>query len=92
MIRLSKQNPDLVLGYLDEVWWSRFAQPRLHAWSDGEPLPMMQRAKAKIDHEPQAIACYGLLRKDTEAVRVRFLKERPVSAMTIEFLRWIMDY
>src|SRR5258708_34585246 len=22
------------IGYLDEVWWSRFALPRLHAWQD----------------------------------------------------------
>lgn len=91
MIRLSEQNSDWVLGYLDEVWWSRFAQPRIRSWESGEPLRLVQRAKAKTDSEPQAIACYGLLRKDSEAVRVRFLKERPVSAMTIEFLQWITE-
>ncbi len=89
MIRLSKQKPDWVLGYLDEVWWSRFAQPKLHSWTMDKPLPMVQRERAKSDVEPKAIACYGLLRKDTEAVKVRFLKERPISAMTIEFLQWI---
>ncbi len=33
LIRLAPTHPDWVLGFLDEVWWSRFAQPSLHAWS-----------------------------------------------------------
>ncbi len=91
MIRLADLDPSIVLGYLDEVWWSRFAQPHLHSWAEDEPLRMVQRKVDKDDKEPKAIACYGLLRKDTEQVRVRFLEERPVSEITIQFLRWIIE-
>jgi transposase len=52
---------------------------------------MVQREADKDDEEPKAIACYGLLRKDTEQVRVRFLEERPVSEITIQFLQWIVQ-
>jgi hypothetical protein len=31
LIRLSAQHPEWVLGFEDEVWWSRVAQPLLHA-------------------------------------------------------------
>jgi len=35
-------HPDWALGFQDETWWSRFAQPRLHAWSEeGEPWLVM---------------------------------------------------
>lgn len=81
----------IVLGFLDEVWWSRFAQPHLHSWVEDEPLRMVQREAAKDDIEPKAIACYGLLRKDTEQVKIRFLEDRPVSEITILFLQWIIE-
>ena len=63
----------------------------MHAWTADEPLRMVQIEAAKEDTEPKAIACYGLLRKDTEQVKVRFLEERPVSKVTIEFLKWIIQ-
>ncbi len=52
---------------------------------------MVQREAVKEDAEPKAIACYGLLRKDHGQVKVRFLAERPISAITIEFLKWIVE-
>lgn len=91
MIRLSRNNGDIVLGFLDEVWWSRFSQPKIRTWECGEPLRMVQRETDKADIEPKAIACYGLLRKDTGQVKVRFLEDRPVSEMTISFLEWIVE-
>ena len=33
MIRLAASDPDWVLGFEDEVWWSRLAQPALHTWA-----------------------------------------------------------
>jgi hypothetical protein len=30
LIRWAEAHPEWVLGYVDEVWWSRLAQPRLH--------------------------------------------------------------
>ena len=80
-----------MLGFLDEVWWSRFSQPKLRTWEGGEPLRLVQREAGKDDREPKAIACYGLLRKDTEQVKVRFLEARPISEITIRFLEWIIE-
>ncbi len=91
MIRLAGLDPRIVLGYLDEVWWSRFSQPKVRTWEYDKPLRMVQREAAKDDKEPKAIACYGLLRKDTEQVKVRFLEERPISEITISFLEWIVE-
>lgn len=73
------------------MWWSRFAQPHIKTWSAGKRLRVRQREAGKEDQEPKAIACYGLLRKDTEEVRVRFLEARPISEITIEFLRWMIE-
>lgn len=91
MIRLASKKPDWVLGYLDEVWWSRFAQPRVSSWTAEKRLKMVEREALREDTEPKAIACYGLLRKDKGEVKVRFLAERPISAITIEFLKWILE-
>lgn len=52
---------------------------------------MVQREADKADQEPKAIACYGLLRKDTEHVRDRLLEARPISEITILFLEWIIE-
>ena len=91
MIRLSQDNGEIVLGFLDEVWWSRFSQPKVRTWEFGKALRMVQREADKADKEPKAIACYGLLRKDTEQVKVRFLEDRPISEITISFLEWIIE-
>jgi transposase len=91
LIRLTEDDDELVLGYLDEVWWSRFSQPKVRTWGFDKPRRMVQREADKTDAEPKAIACYGLLRKDTGQVKVRFLEERPISPMTISFLKWIIE-
>ena len=92
MIALAEQRPDWAVGYEDECWWSRVARPALHAWSDGPPLRVVEQAVAKDDPDPKALACYGLLvragRDTPEAVWLRFVAGRPVSAITIAFLEW----
>lgn len=35
------------------------------------------------------MACYGLLRADTGGMLLRFVDGRPVSAVTIDFLKWV---
>jgi hypothetical protein len=57
LIRLAQAHPDWVLGYLDETWWSRLAQPALHAWTDDAPLRLVERAADKADPDPKALAC-----------------------------------
>jgi hypothetical protein len=88
LIRLAEAHAAWVLGYVDEVWWSRLAQPRLHPWSEDEPLHLMEQAPDKHDPDPKAVACYGVLRPDTQQIWLRFVEGRPVSALTTQFLAW----
>jgi transposase len=99
LIRLAERNEDLLLGFLDEVWWSRLARPTLFAWQDAAaPLRLVEQTVAADDPDPKAIACYGLLARAwqsdgqrTEALWLRFVAGRPVSAVTIDFLAWCAD-
>jgi DDE superfamily endonuclease len=84
------------LGFEDESWWSRFAQPNLHTWATAaKPLRLIELERAKADPDRKALACYGLLvRWDTaetepqEQMWLRFVDGRPVSAITTQFLDW----
>jgi hypothetical protein len=77
------------LGFQDEVWWSRLAQPNLHAWTADKPLRLIQNEPDRHDPELKAVACYGLLRADTQDMLLRFVDGRPVSAVTTQFLAWL---
>ena len=87
LIAMAARHPDWVVGYVDEVWWSRLAQPAMHAW--GERLRLKAKARAKDDPQPKALACYGLLRTDQDRVLLRFVDGRPVSCITTAFLAWV---
>lgn len=84
------------MGFLDETWWSRFAQPRLHTWCEAdETLHLVQQTKSKDDSDPKALACYGILvrwktadAQAQERMWLRFVEGRPLSAITIQFLEW----
>ena len=92
LIALAQVHPDWGLGFADEVWWSRLAQPSLHAWAEVDhPLRLLEQTVAKDDPDPKALACYGLLLRragQDEAVWLRFVEKRPVSALTTQFLDW----
>ncbi len=96
LIRLAQAHPDWLLGFEDEVWWSRLARPALHAWQDDDrPLRLVAQTIARADPDPKALACYGLLTRSWDADRrraeelwLRFVDGRPVSAVTIDFLAW----
>lgn len=79
---------DWVVGFQDEVWWSRLAQPRLHAWG-AHPLRLVAKGRGQTDPEPKTRACYGGVRSDRHPMRLRFVDGRPVSALTIDFLTWV---
>src|SRR5262249_41064269 len=55
------------------------------------PLRLMELEKAKADPDRNALACYGLLRRDTKQILLRFVTGQPVSSVTIEFLSWSLD-
>jgi hypothetical protein len=91
LIRLADTHPDWVLGFEDEVWFSRLAHPHLHAWSQGQEVRLIQKEATKTDLQPKAIACYGLYRADTQAMWLRFVDGRPVRAVTLPFLAWVLE-
>jgi transposase len=84
------------VGYEDEVWWSRFAQPAMHGWAPvgkGENLRLIEKEASEDDPDPKALCCYGLLREgeDTGKVMLRFVEGRAVSAVTIAYLEWVCE-
>jgi DDE superfamily endonuclease len=93
LIRLAQAHPDWVLGFEDEVWWSRVRQPHVSAWTPtGQPLRLVEQSVATDDPQPKALACYGLLLRQAAAAPdqlwLRFVEGRPVSALTTQFLDW----
>jgi hypothetical protein len=77
--------------------------PALHTWTDAaHPLRLVEQpvAKSPSDHAAgrKALACYGLLARDAapgavtpEAMWLRFVAGRPVSAITTQFLAWCAE-
>ena len=85
--------PTWALGFGDEVWWSRLAQPDQHCWTDAEATHKLQELRPPTDDpDPQALACYGLLLRPepqhADQRWLRFVTGRPVSTVTIAFLAW----
>jgi hypothetical protein len=99
LIRLLATHREWLLGFEDEVWWSRLAHPSLRAWREpDQPLRLVEQRVAKEDPDPKALACYGLLvRGDDpegaawEQAWLRFVDGRPVSGVTTQFLSWCLE-
>jgi hypothetical protein len=86
---LAQGRPGWALGFADEVWFSRLAQPALHAWAaPGERLRLAMRGADRDDPDPKALACYGLWLPEHERMLLRFVAGRPVSGVTCAFLAW----
>jgi hypothetical protein len=81
-----------VVGYQDEVWWSRVSQPNLHSWSEkDEPLHLQELSKDKNDPDPKALAYYGMLEAESGRMHLRFVSGRPASQVTTDFLEWLCE-
>ncbi len=100
LIGLTSQHPDWVIGFQDEVWWSRYAQPHLHSWSpDGKPQRLVEQVATGKDDTPKALACYGILLRHCpqqaeqwiEEMWLRFVDGRPISGITTQFLEWCCE-
>jgi transposase len=89
LMRLSAHHPEWVLGFEDEVWWSRVAQPALHAWTADAPMRVQLLQSDVSDPDPDAVACYGFLRHDTHKVLRRFVDGRPLGELTLQCLAWL---
>jgi transposase len=86
---LARGRPNWAFGFADEVWFSRLAQPALHAWAAAdERLRLATHAADPADPEPKALACYGLWLPEPGRTLLRFVAGRPVSAVTCAFLAW----
>jgi transposase len=93
LIHRALAQPTWALGFGDEVWWSRLAQPDQHCWTDPEATHKLQELSPPTDDlDPKALACYGLLLRSrpqqADQMWLRFVTGRPVSAVTIDFLAW----
>jgi hypothetical protein len=96
LIAWASRQPDWAIGFADQVWWSRFALPRLSAWQSVEhPFHLVEQTRQKGDPDPKALACYGVLWQEgspeeplRERMWLRFVTGRPVSAITLQFLSW----
>jgi DDE superfamily endonuclease len=96
LIRVATSHPQWALGFEDETWWSRLAQPALHAWTPAQqPLRFVEQTVPSPDPDPKALACYGVLVQERttqggsqDQVWLRFVTGRPMSAVTVEFLPW----
>jgi hypothetical protein len=99
LITWASAQPDWVIGFLDEVWWSRFARPRMHAWQDeNHPVRLVEQSWKKGDPDPKALAWYGVLWQTgapDQPVRdemwLRFVSGRPGSSISTQFLDWCCD-
>lgn len=89
-MRLAARRSEWVVGVADESRWSRLAHPTLFAWCEA-PLRLMTKPPEKMDPDPKALACYGLLRSDPPQMLVRFVKGRPVSHATTACLAWLAE-
>jgi len=46
-----------VLGFADDVWGSRLAQPEWPAWTAGTPVRLQAMTLPPDDPDPKAVAC-----------------------------------
>jgi transposase len=99
LIAYVSPRPEWAIGFVDQVWWSRFAQPQMQTWQSAEhPVHLIQQRWQKDDPDPKALACYGVLWQtgplddpDRSQVWLRFVTGRPVSAISIQFLEYCCE-
>ena len=89
MIAWARRRPDWEVGFQDECCWSRVTEPEQQAWSEKkQALKLRDKTPDLPKEERKALACYGIWFSQREAMQLRFVEGRPVSAVTEEFLEW----
>ncbi len=92
LIRLAATHPDWVLGFQDECWWSRLAQPNLHAWAGTSRCRLQELAVMvqAVTRGPTggwlATGCCGATPAGCCCV---LWDGRPVSQVTTDYLAWV---
>jgi hypothetical protein len=88
---LARRRPGWAFGFADEVWFSRLAQPALHAWAADERLRLATHAADPADPEAKALACYGLWLPEPGRMLLRFAAGRPIGGLTCAFLARVAE-
>ena len=70
----------------DECWFSRFAQPQMHAFAAAENNLRLGQRGPKRDETDKAIACYGAVCDQTKERYISFADGQPNSEKSIAFL------
>ena len=86
---MAANQQDRARGFADDVWWSREAPPHMQAWSDGEPVRLVEKTVPAQDPEGKAMAGDGLYVPTARQMLWRFVGGRPVSVVTCAFLAWL---
>ena len=75
----------------DESWFSRFVQPKAHAWAAlGGQLRLVQR-EIRRGEEQKAIACYGAVRQGNGQRLLYLCDGQPNSGYTILVLKRLLE-
>ena len=92
-MRLAEDKGDWVVGFEDECWWSRVAQPSLHSFSEaGKPLRLVEQslARKRRSRSEGYLLLRALYMPELKQSWLRFVDARPVSAITTQFLQWCL--
>ena len=74
----------------DECWFSRFAQPNLHAWSaQNDRLRLVER-KPTYNEPEKALACFGAVHQETQQTYLYFWDGQPNSEHMWVFIMGIL--
>jgi hypothetical protein len=92
LIHRAANHPDLALGFADEGWGSREAQPQRRAWSGDKPVRLVEKTVPAQAPEGKAVACYGRYGPPANQMLWRCVRGRPVSVVTCAFLAWLAVY
>lgn len=90
MKQWASQHDDWLLVDQDECWFSRFAQPAMHAFAQAEEnLRLVERSPAP-DELDKALACFGAVCQLTQERWLYFAHGQPNSERTILFLKALL--
>lgn len=85
------QQNDWLLVDQDECWFSRFAQPSMHAFAEADDnLRLVERTPSKNEPD-KAIACYGAVCQRSQERWLFFAEGQPDSDKTISFLQALLE-
>lgn len=90
MKQWAAQQDDWLLVDQDECWFSRFAQPAMHAFAQAdENLRLVERTPA-TDEPDKAVACFGAVSQLTQERWLYFAEGQPNSDSTILCLKALL--